>query len=52
MIVNRYNFQNFPVKIMNLEYQSNIQGKFWKLGIHSRSIAECGFSGWQGICMY
>lgn len=48
MVVDGYNFRKFSVKMMNLEYQCNMEGKLRKLGLHSWSIAECGFSGWQG----
>lgn len=48
MVVDGYNFRKFSVKMMNLEYQCNMEGKLRKLGLHSWSIAEFGFSGWQG----
>lgn len=48
MVVDGYNFRKFSVKMMNLEYQCNMEGKLRNLGLHSWSIAECGFSGWQG----
>lgn len=48
MVVDGYNFRKFSVKMMNLEYQCNMEGKLRKLGLHSWSIAECGFSGCQG----